>query len=85
MYWDDWNKKAVFVADKDNGAGIQQVLGDMAGVMDLKVFGASHRIGKNKCSDKPCSHLCVPMPSNDKYKGFKCLCPDGKQNLNKKS
>lgn len=77
MYWDDWNKKSIFMADKDTGVGLTTILTDMANAMDLKVFGSAHRVGKNKCSENPCSHLCVSMPNDEKHKGFKCLCPDG--------
>ena len=29
MYWDDWHRKTVFVADKNNGKGIVTVLANM--------------------------------------------------------
>ena len=37
MYWDDWKQSSIFVADKDQGAGIEIVLANLHGLMDLKV------------------------------------------------
>ena len=37
MYWDDWNQKSIFFADKHNGSGIDTLLANMPGSMDLKV------------------------------------------------
>ena len=74
MYWDDWNNKAIFMANKNNGKGITKVRGDMNGAMDLKIFSTLHRDGaSNACSKNPCSHLCVGMPKE----GHACMCPDG--------
>lgn len=53
-----------------------ELLTNMTGAMDLKIFSTLHRSGRNGCSDKPCSHLCVSMPGEGTP--FKCLCPDGK-------
>ena len=74
MYWDDWNKKAIFFADKNSGKGLQTLRGNMTGAMDLKIFSSVQRSGNNSCSGNPCSHICVPMPAP---KHFRCLCPDG--------
>ena len=74
MYWDDWNRKAIYFADKNSGKGITPVQSNMNGAMDLKIFSAFHRSGSNACSSKPCSHICVAMPDEK----FQCLCPDGK-------
>ena len=38
MYWDDWRSNAIFMADKDNGTGIQVVANSLPGLMDLKVI-----------------------------------------------
>lgn len=75
MYWNDWNRKALYYADKNTGNGTTVVLKDMEGVMDLKIFSSIHRAGSNECSKNPCSHLCVAMPAP---KHYQCLCPDGK-------
>lgn len=37
MYWDDWKQSMIFMADKDYGLEIETVIGQMAGLMDLKV------------------------------------------------
>jgi hypothetical protein len=74
MYWDDWNKKAIYFANKNSGKGLTVLRKDMNGAMDMKIFSPLQRSGTNACSDNPCSHLCVPMPSAPK---FRCLCPDG--------
>ncbi len=74
MYWDDWNRKAIYMADKNSGKKIHRVRQNMNGSMDLKVFSsAQHNSGGSACSSNPCSHLCVPMPGGR----FRCLCPDG--------
>ena len=85
MYWDDWNRKAIFFANKNSGNGTTELLGQMNGAMDLKIFSSIHRSGTNACSKKPCSHLCVPMPSDrgngESTENYQCRCPDGKQLL----
>ena len=75
MYWDDWNQKAIFFADKNTGKGITKLESDMNGAMDLKIFSSLHRTGTNACENSPCTHLCVAMPTAP---GYRCLCPDGK-------
>ena len=78
MYWDDWNKKAIFFADKNTGKGLKTLRGNMTGAMDLKIFSSIQRSGTNGCSDSPCSHICVPMPVKaESDTKFRCLCPDG--------
>jgi hypothetical protein len=37
MYWDDWKKNSVFMADKDHGVGITSLVSDLSALMDLKV------------------------------------------------
>ena len=75
MYWDDWNTKSVYFANKNSGRGIVEIQTNMAGSMDLKVFTKLHRTGTTACRSNPCSHLCAPIPDGKKYT---CLCPDGK-------
>lgn len=73
VFWDDWDKKALFMADKNSGKGVVKVLGDLSGAMEIKAFTRLHQVSaNNSCSSKPCSHLCVPT-----YTGYACLCPDG--------
>ncbi|XP_063217852.1 sortilin-related receptor-like [Bacillus rossius redtenbacheri] len=75
MYWDDWERKSIFVGDKDHGTGIQSVLTQIYGLMDLKVYAHSIQEGENACSKNKtqCSHLCLGLPKNK----FVCQCPDG--------
>ncbi|KAJ8687024.1 hypothetical protein QAD02_022818 [Eretmocerus hayati] len=74
MYWDDWKQSMIFVADKDRGLGVQKIYGQLAGLMDLKVFGHGVQTGTNKCfNNTECSHICLGAPNN----GSVCLCPDG--------
>jgi hypothetical protein len=44
VYWDDWEKKAIFMADKNTGKGVVKVLGDLAGAMDMKAFNRLHQV-----------------------------------------
>ncbi|XP_023026610.2 sortilin-related receptor [Leptinotarsa decemlineata] len=73
MYWDDWERNSIFSADKDNFKGVEVVLQQMPGLMDLKVFAHGIQIGTNKCSNSSCPYICVGLPKNN----FACLCPDG--------
>ncbi|XP_076274083.1 sortilin-related receptor-like [Rhynchophorus ferrugineus] len=73
MYWDDWKKNAIYSSDKDVYKGVQVVLKDLAGLMDLKVYAHGIQFGTNACSRANCSHICVGMPKNN----YRCLCPDG--------
>ncbi|XP_076622054.1 sortilin-related receptor [Colletes latitarsis] len=73
MYWDDWKQSMIFVADKNYGLGITTIIGQLPGLMDLKVFGHSTQFGTNACSNSTCSHICVGAPRG----GHVCLCPDG--------
>ena len=73
MYWDDWKQLTIFVANKDHGERITTIHGQLAGLMDLKVFAHSIQSGTNKCTNNTaCSHICLGAP-NDSYV---CLCPD---------
>ena len=73
MYWDDWKQSMIFVADKDHGRGVTTIIGQLAGLMDLKVFAHSVQSSTNKCANSTCSHICLGAPDNS----FVCLCPDG--------
>jgi sortilin-related receptor len=73
MYWTDWKKSSVFLADKDHGAGVTTIASDLPNLMDLKVFAHSVQEGTNACANQTtCSHICIGMPHGT----FKCLCPD---------
>lgn len=73
MYWDDWKKNAIYSSDKDIYKGIEIVMKDLAGLMDLKVYAHGIQIGTNACSNNTCSYICVGLPKNHSA----CLCPDG--------
>ncbi|XP_031838991.2 sortilin-related receptor [Nomia melanderi] len=73
MYWDDWKQSMIFVADKDHGLGIYAIIGELTGLMDLKVFAHSIQQGTNACANSTCPYICVGAPKN----GYSCLCPDG--------
>ncbi|XP_025152986.1 sortilin-related receptor isoform X2 [Harpegnathos saltator] len=73
MYWDDWKQSMIFVANKDHGVGISMIIGQMAGLMDLKIFAHSVQVGTNACANNSCSHICLGAP----HGGHVCLCPDG--------
>ncbi|XP_043466543.1 sortilin-related receptor-like isoform X3 [Leptopilina heterotoma] len=72
MYWDDWKQSMIFTADKDHGRKITTIIGQLTGLMDLKVFAHSVQTGTNPCVNSTCSHICLGAPD-----GFVCLCPDG--------
>nr|CAD7407173.1 unnamed protein product [Timema cristinae] len=74
LYWDDWEQKAIFTADKDHGVEVHAILNQLSGLMDLKVFAHSIQEGNNSCglTAKVCSHLCVGLPQRKSA----CLCPD---------
>lgn len=76
MYWNDWTRQAIFVANKENGAGMRMVAGGLSNVMDLKIISRTSQQGTNLCAStgpNTCSHLCIGAPNNSRT----CLCPDG--------
>lgn len=77
MYWDDWKNNALYIADKDHGIGIEALLRNLPGLMDLKIYAHSLQDETNDCVNATCSYLCVGAP-----KGHVCLCPDGMEFVN---
>ncbi|KAJ9597637.1 hypothetical protein L9F63_011506, partial [Diploptera punctata] len=78
LYWDDWKQNAIFLADKDNGVGIERLHSGLLGLMDLKVFAHSIQEGTNACATNKsanCTHVCLGKPDKS-GDGFVCLCPD---------
>ncbi|KAJ8922708.1 hypothetical protein NQ315_007743 [Exocentrus adspersus] len=73
MYWDDWKRNSIFSADKDTFRGVEVIVKQLPGLMDLKVFAHGLQIGSNACTNSTCPYICVGMPKNK----FACLCPDG--------
>ena len=80
LFWDDWTHHSLFLADKNSGKGIAQIVNNVKGAMDVKAFSYLHRQGQNSCSKNNgfCSHLCIPLPEDR----FTCLCPDGLKAVN---
>lgn len=73
LYWDDWKKNAIYSSDKDIYKGVDVVVKDLAGLMDLKVYGHGIQFGKNACANASCPYICAGLPKNR----HACLCPDG--------
>ena len=46
VYWDDWEKKAIYMADKNTGKGVVKVIGDLAGAMDMKAFNRLYQVNR---------------------------------------
>jgi len=76
LYWDDWTQRAIYMADKNSGQGIQHVKKDIPGAMDLKIYSPSLLTERNACTGHTCSHLCIARPPGTKP-AYSCLCPDG--------
>ncbi len=79
VYWDDWSQEAILKADKYTGARRYTVMGNLSGVMDLKVFHNASQQGDNPCktNNGGCTHLCVAVPSaGGGSVARSCLCPD---------
>lgn len=73
MYWDDWKRNSIFSADKENFKGVEVIVKQFTGLMDLKVYANGVQIGSNSCANASCQYLCVGLPKNK----HTCLCPDG--------
>ncbi|CAG9822420.1 unnamed protein product [Phaedon cochleariae] len=73
MFWDDWKRNSIFSGNKDYFKGVDVVLKQMPGLMDLKVFAHGLQIGTNACTNTTCAHICVGLP----HRSYACLCPDG--------
>uniref|UniRef100_A0A1B6DW73 Sortilin-related receptor n=1 Tax=Clastoptera arizonana TaxID=38151 RepID=A0A1B6DW73_9HEMI len=80
MYWDDWKRNSIFMADKDHGVGVETIASDLVGLMDLKVYAHSVQEGTNRCAPQnhACSHLCFPLPDHQ----ITCACPDHMETVN---
>ncbi|XP_038062779.1 sortilin-related receptor-like isoform X2 [Patiria miniata] len=80
IYWDDWQLQSILTANKYSGMGLTTLIGNLSGVMDLKVFQNSSQQGENPCrtNNGNCTHLCIAVPG--KVAGQisrRCLCADG--------
>ncbi|XP_035222728.1 sortilin-related receptor-like, partial [Stegodyphus dumicola] len=75
IYFDDWNKQMIMMANKHDGSGLHALITTDDRAMDMKVFAPSLQKGSNACSGPTngnCSHFCVPYPNGNHV----CLCPD---------
>lgn len=65
IYWTDWARKAVLKANKLNGYGIQKVVENISGILDLKVLHRKSQQGRSACSNNNanCRSLCFEKPS----------------------
>ncbi|XP_022107466.1 sortilin-related receptor-like [Acanthaster planci] len=79
IYWDDWQLESILKADKYVGGSRTTVLGNLTGVMDLKIFQNASQQGENPCkvNNGGCSHLCIAVASSTGELTRRCLCADG--------
>ncbi|XP_017755666.1 PREDICTED: very low-density lipoprotein receptor-like isoform X1 [Eufriesea mexicana] len=83
VYWTDWDKEAIFKANKFNGQSVEAVtsLRTLKYPMVVHVYHPYRQPdGMNQCQavNGHCSHLCLPAPRiNSKSPLLSCACPDG--------
>ncbi|KAG5681484.1 hypothetical protein PVAND_010916 [Polypedilum vanderplanki] len=83
VYWTDWDKEAVFRANKFNGNDVEPVtaLHMLQHPMTIHVYHPYRQPdGENHCQavNGHCSHLCLPAPRiNAQSARISCACPTG--------
>ncbi|XP_017883525.1 very low-density lipoprotein receptor-like isoform X2 [Ceratina calcarata] len=83
VYWIDWDKEAIYKANKFTGQGVEPVtsLRTLKYPMVVHVYHPYRQPdGVNQCQavNGHCSHLCLPAPRiNSKSPLLSCACPDG--------
>nr|CAD7456754.1 unnamed protein product [Timema tahoe] len=83
VYWTDWDKQAVYKANKFTGKDITAITStnSLQNPMVIHVYHPYRQPdGENHCQavNGHCSHLCLPAPHiNDKSPLISCACPDG--------
>ncbi|KAF6216065.1 hypothetical protein GE061_000403 [Apolygus lucorum] len=83
VYWTDWDKQAIFKANKFNGSNVTAItaLRMLQNPMVVHVYHPYRQPdGINHCAavNGHCSHLCLPAPQiNVKSPKISCACPDG--------
>uniref|UniRef100_U5ER34 Putative low-density lipoprotein receptor n=1 Tax=Corethrella appendiculata TaxID=1370023 RepID=U5ER34_9DIPT len=83
MYWTDWDKEAVFKANKFSGKDIQPVTAVhmLQHPMTIHVYHPYRQPdGTNHCQavNGHCSHLCLPAPQiTSRSPKISCACPTG--------
>ncbi|XP_038610031.1 sortilin-related receptor isoform X2 [Tachyglossus aculeatus] len=73
IYWDDWSQLSIFRASKFSGSRMEVLVGQLTGIMDMKIFYRGKTTGHNACVSKPCGLLCLPKANNSRS----CRCPEG--------
>ncbi|CAH1982642.1 unnamed protein product [Acanthoscelides obtectus] len=83
VYWTDWDKGAVFRANKFTGEDVKAITATEM-VQNPMVIHVYHPYrqpdGENYCQavNGHCSHLCLPAPQINKYSPkISCACPMG--------
>lgn len=83
VYWTDWDKFAVFKANKFTGKDVQAVTATemIQNPMVIHVYHPYRQPdGENHCQavNGHCSHLCLPAPQiNQNSPLISCACPEG--------
>ncbi|XP_059621431.1 very low-density lipoprotein receptor-like isoform X4 [Phlebotomus argentipes] len=83
VYWTDWDKEAVFKANKFTGQDVEPItaLHMLQHPMTIHVYHPYRQPdGVNYCQavNGHCSHLCLPAPKlNDRSSRISCACPTG--------
>ncbi|CAG9855512.1 unnamed protein product [Phyllotreta striolata] len=82
VYWTDWDKAAVFKANKFTGKDVQPVTATemIQNPMVIHVYHPYRQPdGENHCQavNGHCSHLCLPAPQiNENSPKISCACPE---------
>nr|CAL47126.1 lipophorin receptor [Blattella germanica] len=83
VYWTDWDKQAVYKANKFNGKDVEPITAThmLQNPMVIHVYHPYRQPdGENHCQavNGHCSHLCLPAPQiNSRSPKISCACPDG--------
>ncbi|XP_063697289.1 low-density lipoprotein receptor isoform X3 [Culicoides brevitarsis] len=83
VYWTDWDKEAVFKANKFTGKDVEPItaLHMLQHPMTIHVYHPYRQPdGVNHCQslNGHCSHLCLPAPRiSDRSPRISCACPTG--------
>ncbi|XP_022127447.2 low-density lipoprotein receptor-related protein 6 [Pieris rapae] len=73
VYWGDWNTGIIESAKKTDGSDRKTIHTQLDYISDLRIYHRAKDSLPNQCGvdNGGCSHLCLPLPSND----FRCACP----------
>lgn len=75
IYFDDWTKKMILMANKHDGSGLHTLAETNDRAMDMKIFAPNLQTGSNQCSGPSnggCMFFCIPYPNGTHV----CLCPE---------